>query len=439
MGINISLSNNIMYAAQRKNQTMQLEALARKIDALEDKDRFLVDTFYTKLSEFANDSADYIVDDADDERNKLFNMFPMYSIQTATSYESDVLKLFVSRLQDNKTFAGHISVKLNGWYIRLIYKNGEFYKAFTKHGRDLTNQLIPFLENTNCLLIEDFEQLDLVEVRGELVINKDNLESVREVTDNQVSSYTGVGWLCDSNDENVWSLLNFLAFSIIAEGVTFSTKTEEYQYLEELGFEVPMYWILEDLRKETFIDDLHGIVEDCEIEVRATDVQEGYAYLTDGLIFAVDDKNLFKRMGKSVSKYQFGNINLRIGYWQQKTYQGYIQTIYWKQEQNQMKPFAVIADRPNMIEFDDFGVNAYVTAIDSITNLDRLGVRTEDGIVKLVPLYNPNQILRLDAYMDTKIMFVNDSILGILPCFEDGRVLLDGLLQEVLCGEKQFS
>ncbi len=438
MGIEISLDNSIMYNAQKANQLVQLQCLAKKLSSVSDNERFLVDTFYTKLSEYANSVANYI-DNSDEEVNALFTKYPMYSIQTATSYDSDVLKVFVSRLQDNKAFSGHISVKLNGWYIRLVYKNGEFYKAFTKNGRDLTNQLIPFLENTNCLLIEDFEMLDWVEVRGELVINKDNLESVQEVTNSKVSSYTGVGWLCNSEDESVWSLLNFIAFNIIADGVTFSTKTEEYQYLEELGYEVPMYWIVEDLKKETFIDDLHSIVEDCEIEVRATDVQEGYVYLTDGLIFAIDDKNYFTKLGKSASKYQYGNINLRIGYWKQTTYTGYIQTIYWKQGQNYLKPYAIIADKPNIIEFDDYGNNPYVTRIESITNLEDLGVKTETGKVTLVPLYNPNQILRLDAYVDTQIIFVEDSILGVLPCFDDGRVLLDGLLQEVINGEKQFS
>lgn len=438
MGVEISLDNSILFNAHKENQLVQLKSLAKQLSSVDDKDRFLVDTFYTRLSEYANDTANYI-DNIDEEANTLFKMCPMYSIQTATSYESDVLRMFVSRLQDNKSFIGHLSVKLNGWYIRLVYKYGEFYRAFTKNGRDLTNQLIPFLEKTNCLLIEDFEMLEWVEVRGELVINKDNLENVREVTNSKVSIYTGVGWLCNSEDENVWSLLNFIAFNLIADGVTFSTKTEEYQYLEELGYEVPMYWIVEDLKKETFIDDLHSIVEDCEIEVRATDVQEGYSYLTDGLIFSIDDRNYFNKLGKSVSQYQYGNINLRIGYWHQKTYQGYIQTIYWKQERDYLKPYAIIADSPNIIEFDDFGMNYYVTRIESITNMDKLGVHTENGKVTLVPLYNPNQILRLDTYVETQIIFVEDKILGVLPCYDDGRVLLDGLLQEVISGEKQFS
>ena len=84
-------------------------------------------------------------------------------------------------------------------------------------------------------------------------------------------------------------------------------------------------------------------------------------------------------------------------------------------------------------------MNYYVTRIESITNMDKLGVHTENGKVTLVPLYNPNQILRLDAYVETQIIFVEDKILGVLPCYDDGRVLLDGLLQEVISGEKQFS
>ena len=264
------------------------------------------------------------------------------------------------------------------------------------------------------------------------------MEKVQQATSSTVSIYTGVGLLCDTKDENVWNYLDFVAFDIISDGVSFGSKTEEYQYLEELGFEVPMYWVIEDMQKDSFIDDLPDIVKDCEIEVRATDVQEGYAYLTDGLIFTLDDRRYFEDMGKSLSKYQYGNIVLRIGYWKQDTYKGYIQTIYWKQEQNKKMPYAVLADSPNVIEFDDFGINPYITSLDVITNINRLGIRTQNQNVLLVPLYNPNQILRLDAYVNTELVFIDDKVLGVLPCFEDGRVLLDGILQQVIKGEYSF-
>lgn len=437
MGLNLQLEDNVLSKIQLNNQKVQLQVLAEKIENLDVKDRFLADTLYTKLynETFKQENYDK-VDDIDIE--SVLHKFPMYAIQTASSYDSDVLKLYKNRLKDNLAFTGHISVKLNGWHIRVVYKHGEFYKALNKSGRDLTNQLIPSLERTNCLIVEDFEGLPYVEVRGELVINKANLEKVQQATSSTVSSYTGVGLLCDTEDENVWNYLDFVAFDIISDGVRFGSKTEEYQYLEELGFEVPMYWVIEDMQKDSFIEDLPDIVKDCEIEVRATDVQEGYAYLTDGLIFTLDDRRYFEDMGKSLSKYQYGNITLRIGYWKQDTYKGYIQTIYWKQEQNKKMPYAVIADSPNVIEFDDFGINPYITSLDVITNINRLGIRTQNQNVLLVPLYNPNQILRLDAYVNTELVFIDDKVLGVLPCFEDGRVLLDGILQQVIKGEYSF-
>ena len=257
MGIDVSLDNNILYSTQKANQKLQLEHLAKKLESLDSSKRFLVDTFYTKLYDYvhAEEPAEM-----DEDVIALYTKYPMYSIQTATSYKSDVLKLFIDRLGKDE-FTGHFSVKLNGWHIRLIYRNGEFYKAYNKKGRDLTNQLTPYLENSNCLVIEDFEQLDLAEIRGELVINKENLEEVRENTNETVSSYTGVGLLCDTPNESAWELLNFLAYSIIADGVTFSTKTEEYQYLEDLGFEIPMYWVVEGLNKETLLEDLDSILK----------------------------------------------------------------------------------------------------------------------------------------------------------------------------------
>lgn len=436
--LTLNLTNPIIDKVYKANEQVQLRGLLQMMDKADTTERFLADTLYNKLLEHTFNKDDHI--EMEEDIAELLREFPIYSIQTVTSYNSEVLKSFTNRLTDDKSFTGHISVKLNGLPIRLIYRLGKFYKAVTKKGRDVTQVVQPCIENANCITIDDFDQLDIVEVRGELVINKDNLETVQKATYKNISSFTGVGLICNSERTDLYQYLNFLAFGLYSDGVIFSTKTEEYQYLEELGFEVPMYWFIEDLKKETLIEDLQGIVSDCEVEVRASDVQDDYDYLTDGLIFTIDDKNYFDKLGHSLSRYQYGNMTLRIGYWQQQTtYKGYIQTIYWKQGDSQMMPYAVVSDKPNQIEFDDLGVNYYTTNIESIVNLNNLGVETENGKVNLVPLYNPNQILRLDAYVDTTLEFVNDRILGVLPCFEDGRVLLDGLLQEVIMGQKQFN
>ena len=92
----------------------------------------------------------------------------------------------------------------------------------------------------------------------------------------------------------------------------------------------------------------------------------------------------------------------------------------------------------NKIEFDDLGDYAYIFNYDNVVNKRNLGVEINDKKVLEIPLFNPSVILRLDAYVGTKLLFVDNSILGLLPCFEDGRVLLDGYIKNSLDGEYSY-
>ena len=422
-----------------KDRMIKLNNLVGTVGNLTDEERSLTDVVYTKLLDLY--SADYIDNTLEDEvLNDLYKKHPIYNIQTAHSLDCAELKSFVHRLSEKTTFDAHLSVKLKGWSVRLIYEKGQFTKALNKLGKDITEVVRVILEDKNCLIIEDFESIDIVEVRGTLIIPKSNLVKVKEIGKPYLTNYTGITYLCSTdNSNNEWYLMDILAFDIISSyDLVFSSKTDIFQYLEELGFDVPLYWNLESLSRETILEDLEGIVNDCEMEVRATDVQEGYNYETDGLIFTVDDMNYFNYLGKSQQKYLYGNINLKIGYWQQTLYSGYIQTILWKSVKNKLQPYAVIADEKNKIEFDDLGDYPYIFNYDNVVNKRNLGVEINDKKVLEIPLFNPSVILRLDAYVGTKLLFVDNSILGLLPCFEDGRVLLDGYIKNSLDGEYSY-
>ena len=92
MGLNLQLEDNVLSKIQLNNQKVQLQVLAEKIENLDVKDRFLADTLYTKLynETFKQENYDK-VEDIDIE--SVLHKFPMYAIQTASSYDSDVLKL----------------------------------------------------------------------------------------------------------------------------------------------------------------------------------------------------------------------------------------------------------------------------------------------------------------------------------------------------------
>lgn len=374
-----------------------------------------------------------------DDSDAIVRKNPMYSIQTVKSFDCDEIKNFVSRLPDDKPFEGHISVKLNGHGIRLKYKDGEFFNARSRArasaGRDITEPLRVVLENLGVDKLVGIEDIPLAEVRGEWVLPFSNLEVARQYNPEIVSAFSGVasmGRASASREE--WGLLHFVAYEFLADGVTFSSKSEEYEFLEELGFEVPLNWQVPDLTKSTLIEELKTIVSECEEEVAPdADGTNGYAYYTDGLVFAINDTDYFKFLGDDGSHYKFGNMALKVGYWQQDMYYGYIQTIMWMKGKTKLTPVAIISDVPDLIEFKDFGDHPYVIEKDLIANYDKLGVITASGNkVRRVPLYEPRNLVVLNAYPGNQLYFRYGGEAGVVPCFENGKTLIDGRVEAML-------
>jgi hypothetical protein len=243
----------------------------------------------------------------------------------------------------------------------------------------------------------------------------------------------------DSATVKEWKLLKFVAYEFLAEGNSFSSKDSEYSFLEEdCGFEVPLNWLIDDLKKETLIEDIKGIVTDCENEVKPDENGDnGYDYYTDGLVFTINDYNSFRQLGDDGGHYKFGNMALKVGYWKQDMYSGYVQTIAWMKGKTKLTPVAIVADDIDIIEFKDGGIHDYITDLKEIANVKALGVTTASGNrVRRVPLYEPNNIVALDAYKDELIYFRYGGEAGVVPCFPDGTPLLDGRVKMLVSDEE---
>lgn len=411
-------------------------------------DDLVPDAIYDRLMEILrkvnpeSDLCKYIWEDSVDEledTDSILQKNPMYSIQTVKSYDCDEIKGYVGRLPDGFNFTAHISVKLNGHGIRLKYRNGEFFQARSRArssaGRDITNQLRTILAENDLLHIDDLEDLDLFEIRGELVLPFSNMEIAKTYNPTIKSAFSGVSSMSrDSATEDEWKLLKFVAYEFLAEDYNFSTKESEYTFLEDCGFEVPLYWVIEDLGKETLIEDIKTIVSDCETEATK---EAGYDYYTDGLVFTINDINTFRSLGDDGSHYKFGNMALKVGYWKQDMYSGYVQTIVWMKGKTKLTPVAIVAEEPDQIEFTDGDEEKmYVTSLKEIANLTSLGVVTAGGnSVRKVPLYEPSNLVTLDAYKGNIIHFRYGGEAGVVPCFDDGTPLLEGRAKQLITEE----
>ena len=382
------------------------------------------------------------LDDLDDT-DAILRQNPMFSIMTVKDYDCDEMQEFVKRLPEDINFEAHVSVKLNGHGIRLKYKNGKFIQARSRArssaGRDITPQISAILGDLNY--IEALKYVDLCEIRGEWVLPFKNLDEARKYNPDIKSAFTAVASMGrDSATEDEWRLLNFVAYEFLDNEITFDTKESEYNYLEELGFETPIYWLIPDINKETIVDDLRdSIVPDCEEEIKPDENFEGgYQYYTDGLVFSINNTNIFRSIGDDGGHYKFGNMALKVGYWKQDMYSGYVQTILWMRGKTKITPVAIVAEEPDIIRYkedDDYSNDEHMYILDKnlIENYNELGVATASGNrVKRVPLYEPNNLVLLDAFKGRIIHFRYGGEAGVVPCFDDGTPLINGKIKNLL-------
>lgn len=364
-----------------------------------------------------------------DESDDLFLANPMYSIQTVKSLDCQELHDFIKRLPD-EPFDAHVSYKENGWGIRVIYKNGKHYKSRTRArasaGRDITPQMEVVLQKQGIQEIPELADFEWCEVRGELLCSFTNFEEAKKYKSDLRSPFTAVSAMVrESASEEEWGLLDFIAYKFLGDDMQFDTKSEEYEYLQEVGFETPDDWVIEDLNRDVLIADLQDIIEDCE------EGAEDYEYYTDGLVFEVNSRELAQSLGQGSGNYNNYNIALKVGRWKQDMYSGYVQTIAWMKGKTKLTPVAIVAEEPDVIEFRDASDLMYVTDIKEIENLDDMGVLTASGnMVKRVPLYEPSNMLALDAYRGNIIHFRYGGEAGVVPCYPDGTPLIEGRIQQ---------
>lgn len=315
---------------------------------------------------------------------------PMVSIQTIKDMSSKDLDTFVSLLP-NEPVKMLASLKMNGHGIRIIYKNGHLIKARSRgrssNGRDITHQLIVMLGEYN----ENLSKYGLVEVRGEVLLPYANMEKAKVYNPTIKSAFSGVSsMLRDSASDEEIKLLRFVGYNIFLDEEHFETLTDKYIFIEKMGFETPMaiqlsaskltfrkmvYPLLE--RMKGYIDDGNG---------------NTYPYYTDGVVVAIDNNELFKQVGMA-DNHHYGNVALKMGFWEQNIYSATIQSIIWKRGKNKLSPVARIED-----------------------TLTGTG-----NTVRNVPLYNPYNLLLLEAYPNRTIYFRYGGEAGVVPCFSDGR------------------
>ena len=160
-------------------------------------------------------------------------------------------------------------------------------------------------------------------------------------------------------------------------------------------------------------------------------VKPGNVLKVDSFLNHQMDMELFNEMGTE-GNHNCGNIALKVGIWEQTQYAGYVQKILWKRGKSKLSPVAIVGSEPYIIPESECDEED-----SEKTYWNELGVLTAQGNkVRRVPLYEPKNILILDAYVGRVIYFRYGGEAGVVPCFADGRLLKEDTAREILIGEE---
>lgn len=199
-------------------------------------------------------------------------------------------------INDIKEFMGNqdcsLSWKLDGLTIVLRYDNGKFQQAITRgggtEGEDVTHTVSTF---TNIPLTIDYKEY--LEIRGEGLVTFDEFERINselivkgeELYKSPRNLAAGSVRQLDANITKNRRLI-FIVFGIVKCDTKFKYKSEQFNFLQSLGFTVVFHHIID----KSVIDESVKLFEE---KVKKL------PYPTDGLIFEYNDIAYGKLQGST--------------------------------------------------------------------------------------------------------------------------------------------
>lgn len=348
------ITSNTMAELEKLGFGADVDALETYVARLQDAagmgqplvDDALYDAHVRLLKQLKPDSSvlnrNWEVEDNElNEYDDVLKKYGMCSIQTVTDFDTPEYEKFRRTIADLghpvDLFAG---VKENGHGVRAVYLNGNLYTGSTrgryKKGRDITRHLKAVLPN----YVEQWKNIRLVEVRGEMLVKISDFEKYLKPTGlkHPLSSVTSL--IRDSVTDAELKYLNMVCYKVIAGNgeIEFNTLADEYGHLKECGFNIPQCTGVRgvtaenlDLAIERILDTFENMMDSGVLE-----------YSCDGLVVAINNNHDFYSSGKSGNSWN-GNIALKMGkYWEQNIYSSTIEEVIFMPGKSFMTPKALI-------------------------------------------------------------------------------------------------
>jgi NAD-dependent DNA ligase len=336
----------------------------------------------------------------------LLHEHPMFSIKTVKSVQDPYYIEWIDsvvRKASTSNIQLHMSYKINGHGIRVVYDDGVLVSATTRarggHGEDILPLISNIIPNKLPSNVEA-PTSGTIELRGELCLPLSNLPKAREYNTGIKSALSAVTSLKAATDPEVQKLLTVLFYGYYNDSeILFDSKTQEYNSLSELGFDVPMYTTV-NIEQGSDFDTVESIIQSNFQEFEAT--YDAFGYFCDGVVVTFDDSHISHDCEIDGS-YSKSSMALKIGTWRQTGYVGKIESFKWIPGKTVLNPVAVVSD-PN--------------------DGSEEGVLVAEGFrVKNIPLYNPSVIFALQLDINSFVHFNFGGESGVVPTYENGELV----------------
>lgn len=311
------------------------EYIAELQDASADGEEIVTNSVYDQyirlLAEIKPDSEllmrnwekDYA--DADLTLDKYLLSMGMKSITTCVNMDDiKAFAVYHSELGDREL--DYIApLKYNGNAFRVIYQCGELVSGTLrgrkegKKGRDITRHL-------KCILpchVTAWEDVDITEVRGELLVSKSVYETrLKDIRKSPLASVTSLSR--DSASEDEICMLSAVCYKIFQDTFEFNTLKDEYEHLRACGFKVPRYTEFSSKPSE-LVSKVHSLIDNLG-DMYKTD---GFTdYDCDGFLVALNNNKDFYGVG-AIKKAWKGNFAVKMGVWECNHYISTIEFVEW--------------------------------------------------------------------------------------------------------------
>ena len=226
---------------------------------------------------------------------KVEHLAPMLSLDNAFNFDDmhDFNKRILDRLTGKEAISYSCEPKLDGIAVNLLYKNGYIEKATTrgdgKVGEDITHNIKTINSIPLSLMNDDSELPNLIEIRGEVFIEKDDFDS-----NNKKAAKLGQKTFANPRNAAAGSLRQLdpsvtasRPLKFFAHGVGFIDKGN-FELPESQSDTLSLYkaWGL----PTNPLSDVVSNIEECEDYFeKVSNQRQKLPYEIDGVVFKVND------------------------------------------------------------------------------------------------------------------------------------------------------